>query len=106
MTWTAAMALARLPDLPAPEVVRIVTNPGCAKFGVFFFPPLPLQVCDGPVLFPVLSLSGLVGLSGPGLVVGAISDTFRQPETWRMGREMDGSGSTLVSLRISSLIFH
>ena len=62
-------------DLPTPRG-QDVTNPGCAKFGVFLFSPLSCPVCDGPVLFPVLSLSGLPGLLGPGLVFGLVSETF------------------------------
>jgi hypothetical protein len=62
MTWIAMMTLAILPNLPAPEVVKIVTNPECAKFGVFLFSPLSCLVCDGSVLSPVLSLSGPFGL--------------------------------------------
>ncbi len=66
--------------------VKIVTNPGCAKFGVFLFSPLSCPVCDGAVLPPVLSLSGPVGLFGPGLVLNSICETFGHLETWGMGR--------------------
>ncbi len=76
MTWIAVMTLPVLPDLPRSESVKIVTNPGCAKFGVFLFFPLSCPICDGPVLFPVLSPPGPYGLLGLGLVLGLVSEPF------------------------------
>ena len=67
-------------------MIKIVTNLGCARFGVFLFSPLSRSVWDGPVLSPVLSFSGPFGLLGLGLVLGLLSETFGHLETWGMSR--------------------
>ena len=89
-----------------PKALKIIPNPGCAKFGVFLFSFFNPSVCDGPVLILVLSLSGPFGLLHPRSLLSLDLETFWHPETWEEGRGRDGSGSILASLRMSPFLFY
>lgn len=87
MTWIPLTILPIVPETcDSWEAIKIITNPGCAKFGVFLFPPLSFPVCDGPVLSPILSLSGLLGLLGLRSLLDPVPQTPRHLDTWKEGR--------------------